>query len=135
MHDDTRHPRDGQDPPARRHLKLVHPTPPPTPDDTPRGRNGNRRRHETILWTAEESARLRAGLKNARAMFGTWACLADAMHVRKSAVQATAGGKVRVSGAIAIRLARALGIPLEALLRGLTNVPKVCPTCGARRVP
>lgn len=119
--------RKGQDPPAARHLRLVSPastTPPP-----------KRRKYQRCppTFTPEEQARLRASLRNARALFGTWACLADAMRVSKHAVTQAARGRP-VAGDIAVRLARALGKPLESLYRAPTSAD-VCPTCGARRAP
>lgn len=133
MRDVTRPPRGGQEPPARR-LRLVHPTPPPTPDTRPRTRGGTRAPHQNAVFLPEEEARLRAALKNARAMFGTWACLADAMRAPLAAVVQAASGRYRVSAAIAVRLARALGKPLEALCAPLSDA-RTCPHCGATRRP
>lgn len=117
-----RPPRKGQDPPAARHLRLVSdkPTPPP-----------KQKRRPAHTFTQEEQARLRAALKNARPKFGTWACLADAMRMTTDAVEHTARGAM-VSGDVAVRLARALGVPLESLYRAPTDA-STCPTCGARR--
>ena len=67
-------------------------------------------------------------------MFGTWACLADAMHVTKNTLVVIASGRNSFTGDLAVRLARALGKPLEGLYRAPTNAD-VCPTCGARRAP
>jgi hypothetical protein len=57
------------------------------------------------------------------------------MRVRVDTLYDAQRGSVRFTGAMAIRLARALGIPLEALVRGLVAVPKVCSHCGATRRP
>lgn len=133
MRDVTRPPRGGQEPPARR-LRLVHPTPPPTPDTRPRTRGGNRARHDHDVFTAEEQARLRAALRHARTLFGTWACLADAMRAPLAAVVQAASGRYRVSAALAVRLARALGKPLESLYAPPSDA-RTCPHCGARRAP
>lgn len=110
-------------------LRLVHPAKPAR--DAPRGR---RARHETALFTAEEAARLRAAIKHARTLFGTFACLADAMRMPKDTVMDAAHGRNRVSGALVIRLARALGKPVESLYRPPADA-STCPTCGARRGP
>ena len=125
MSDIPRPPRKGQDPPAARHLKLVRP-------DAPKPPKAPHRRGPTF--TPEEQARLRAALKNARPLLGTWACLADAMRMSEVAVYHAANGRKRISGDLAIRLARALGKPLESLYRAPTSAD-VCPTCGARRAP
>jgi len=120
-----RPPRKGQDPPAARHLRLVRP-------DTPKA--SKPRYQRTPTFTPEESARLRAALRNARPLLGTWACLADAMRVSENTILATAGGKHAFSADLAVRLARALGKPLESLYRAPTDA-STCPTCGARRGP
>ncbi len=124
MSDIPRPPRKGQDPPAR-HLKLVR-------ADTPKAPKPRHQR--TPTFTPEEQARLRAALKNARPLLGTWACLADAMRVSEVAIHATAAGKHTFTGDLAIRLARALGKPVESLYRAPSDA-STCPTCGARRGP
>ncbi len=128
MRDDTRLPPDGQDPPRARHLRLVSATTPKPP------KKGRERPYQSDLFAPEEAARLLAALKNARAMFGTWACLADAMRVPLTTIGAVKARRQRFSGALAIRLARALGVPLESLYRAPADAAH-CPTCGARRAP
>jgi hypothetical protein len=118
--------------PPRPPLRLVHPAKPAEPDPTPRTRSGKRRPYQNDLFSPDEKARLRAALKNARPLFGTWACLADAMRVPTKVVFEAANGSHRVSGAVAIRLARALGVPLESLYRAPADA-STCPHCGARR--
>lgn len=106
--------------PIRPPLRLVHPSPPPKPRRRPR---------RPSPFTAEEEARLRAALRHARALFGTWGCLADAMHARLETVHRAARGGARVSGTIAIQLAKALGKPLESLYAPPRPASK-CPMCG-----
>jgi hypothetical protein len=134
MRDDTDRPRDGKDPSTRGHLRLVHPAPPSKPDPTPRTRSGRRVPYQQALFSAEEEAKLRAALRNARATFGSWRALSAAMRVPVEALEDCLRGRHRVSGAIAISLSRALGVPLEALLRGPVDAA-TCPTCGARKAP
>jgi hypothetical protein len=123
MRDDTRLPRGGKDPPAVRPLRLVHPAPPPKPK-TPR------RRHDADVFSAEEQRMLRASLKTARGLRGSWACLAEAMRVSDQ-LDAVANGRRPVSAAIAVRLSKALGVPLESLMTpGLRVLKHPCPTCG-----
>lgn len=114
-----RPPRPGQDPPAA-HLKLVHPAAPKAPRPSGRYRR-------TEPFSPEEQARLRAALKNARALFGTWDCLSDALGIANGTVERAT--RTSVSPDVAVRLARALGKPLEALLRGPTDAT-TCPSCG-----
>jgi hypothetical protein len=117
-------PPDGGKKPIRPPLRLVHPSPPQTPPKPYR---------RTPTFTAEEQARLRAALKNARWLFGTWGCLAAAMRVRLKRVERVARGDTFTAD-LAVRLARALGKPLESLYRAPTDAA-TCPTCGARRAP
>jgi len=98
------------------HLRLVRP-PGPRP---PRG-GGRKRPFHLDLWSPEEEARIRAALKSARWAFGSVARLADALRVSVDTLTAAASGRVPVSGALAIRLARALGKPLESLYRAPTD--------------
>lgn len=122
--DVPRPPGAGQDPPAR-HLKLVHPAPPPKPKE---------KRRRGPPFSREEQARLRAALKNARALFGSWACLADALRVCLGTIEQAARGTTSFTGDLAVRLARALGKPVESLYAAPSGVT-LCPTCGARRAP
>ena len=108
------------------HLRLVKPEG-PKPPRKKRGRGPS-------PFSLEEQARLRAALKHARALFGTWACLADAMRVQSKPLQQVASASRCFSAEIAVRLARALGKPLESLYPAPSDAA-VCPTCGARRAP
>src|SRR5690349_12611597 len=99
------------------HLRLVHPA-------KPKELRPKLPRHEHRLFTDEEQRLLRASLKTARGLFGTWACLADAMRVPLVTVTHAAAGRYPVSAAMAVRLSRALGVPLDALMTpGLRLVP------------
>lgn len=113
-------------------LRLVHPKPPEKSDKRPRTRSGKRRPYQCDVFTTEELRILRVSLHTARGLFGTWACLADAMRVPLNALKEGASGRNRVSAALAVRLSRALGVPFEALFRpGLRVVKNPCQTCGA----
>lgn len=109
------------------HLRLV-PLPGPKP---PRG-GGRKRVLQSGLFSPEEEARLRAALRNARWAFGSVGCLAAALHASENMVTAASHGRVPFSAALAVRLARALGKPLESLYRAPTDA-STCPTCGAKR--
>ena len=124
--DVPRTPRKGQDPPAARHLKLVRP-------DAPKSARRSYRRRPPVFSPAE-TLRLRAALRSARSLFGSFACAADAMYLTYAAVNDAAAGRVDISAEMAVRLARALGKPLDALTRPPSEAG-VCPTCGARRAP
>jgi len=108
------------------HLRLVKPEGPKPP------RKKYQRGDPTF--TPDESDRIRAALRHARTLFGTWPCLAAALYLSAAQVTRAAHGRKRITASIAVRLARALGKPLESLYRAPTSAD-VCPTCGARRAP
>ena len=122
MSDIPRPPRKGQDPPAARHLRLVSDKP-----TAPRAKH----RRPAPPFTAEQEARIRAALSTSRRTFGTWVALASAMGLDVAYVYHVKASR-RLTGDFAIRLARALGKPLESLCRAPTAAD-VCPTCGAKR--
>jgi hypothetical protein len=106
------------------HLRLIHPSPPKP--------SKRRYRKRPPIFTIAETQRLQAALRHARALFGTWACAADALRVVKETLLAAASGRAPVSAEVAVRLAKALGKPLDALLSPPTDAGR-CPTCGASR--
>lgn len=107
------------------HLRLIHPS-------HPRPTGKRRYTNPPPVFTLAETQRLRAALRHARTLFGTWACAAAAMYVREETVTAAASGRKVLSAELAVRLAKALGKPLDALLSPPTDAGK-CPTCGASR--
>ncbi len=117
-------PPNGGKKPIRPPLRLVHPSSPKPP---PKGR-------KPPWFSHDESSRVRAALRHARVLFGGWAPCAAAMYLGKEAVIAVATGRKSVSPGVALRLARALGVPLESLTRAPTDA-STCPACGARRTP
>ncbi|MFO0591437.1 MAG: hypothetical protein U0441_28065 [Polyangiaceae bacterium] len=125
MSDLPRPPRTGQDPPAARHLRLVSDKPSHAPP---------KRYRRTPTFTPAETDRLRAALKSTRWVFGTYLCAADAMRIPVDTLYEALSGRKAISANIAVRLARALGKPLESLYRAPTDA-STCPTCGARRAP
>ena len=122
MSDIPRPPRQGQDPPAARHLRLVSDKPTP-----PRAKH----RRPAPPFTPEEEARIRAALTTSRRTFGTWVALAQAMGLDVAYVYHVKASR-RLTGDFAIRLARALGKPLESLYRAPSDAAH-CPACGAKR--
>ena len=114
-----RPPRQGQDPPAARHLRLV--------SDSPKPRA--KRHRKPPHFSPEESSRIRAALRHARILFGGWDACAAAMYLGPERVIATATGRRSVSASLALRLSRALGVPLESLYRAPTDAGR-CAACG-----
>jgi hypothetical protein len=84
------------------------------------------------VFTAEEEACLRSSLRTGRHVLGSWKALAAAMHVNAGTLQSVVFCKrKRVTAEIAVRLAKALRVPLEAITRpGLRPVKAPCPSCG-----
>lgn len=77
-----------------------------------------------------EAMRLRAALKNLKALHGTWPKLAAAMEVKPDLLHAIIGGRLHPSPAVALATARAAGATVDALLAAPGSV---CPHCGAKR--
>lgn len=105
------------------HLHLVKPAGPKPP---------KQRHRRASVFTGEEETRLRAALKNARVRFGSWGLLAAAMDTCPNTLARSAMARRVLSAEVAVRLARALGVPLESLYAAPTDASR-CPTCGASR--
>ena len=116
-------PPNGGKKPIRPPLRLVHPS---SPKPLSKGR-------KPAIFAPDETARIRAALVSSRRTFGTWVALASAMGLDVAYVYHVKASR-RLTGDFAIRLARALGVPLESLTRAPTDA-STCPACGARRTP
>jgi hypothetical protein len=114
------------DRPPRR-LRLVHPA-------KPAPKQERKIVFYKDLFTPEEQGRLRAALHHARFLFGSRDCLGAVLGACRETISGMAYGRIPVSGALAIRLSRALGVPLESLYRAPTDA-SVCPTCGRSKQP
>lgn len=101
-------------------LRLVHPAPPKPPRE---------RHRRASTFTADEETRLKAALRNARTLFGTWRLLAAAMGVQRDTLARAAMARKILSADVAVRVARALGVPVDSLLRPPTDAAR-CSTCG-----
>lgn len=80
--------------------------------------------------TDVEAMRLRAALRNLRALYGSWACLADAMGVKVDLLSNVVHSRRSASPGLALAAARAAGTTVEALL-GAPRAVSTCPHCGA----
>jgi hypothetical protein len=107
-------------------LRLVHP--PTGGKEQIRPPNG--RRSPALRLTDTEAMRLRAALRNLKALHGTWPKLARVMGVKTELLHAVIGGRRYPSPAMALATARAAGATIDALLGAPGSV---CPTCGAKR--
>ncbi|WP_437484690.1 transcriptional regulator [Sorangium sp. So ce1014] len=101
------------------------------PDGGQGGRVLTRRRRSIpcLSLTPTQRKRLRAALRNLRAAYGSWSCLAEVMGMSITSVEAIANGRDSGSPATAQRAAKAAGVTVEQLLGGLVAADR-CPSCG-----
>lgn len=111
-------------------LKLVHPADPQGQEKRTRKRYTPR--NGAFYPTPQESARIRAAIRNLIRAYGSRSCLAAVLGVRPVLLTEVVCRKTPGSYGLAIMLARAAGTSLEALLSPL-KIVDVCPTCGARK--
>jgi hypothetical protein len=105
-------------------LRLVHPAPGGQGSGAPARRKGSR--SPALMFTPEEARAVRTCLKNTATRYGGFDVLAAAMGVPVDCLYQAAGNKRcrRPSGILAIRLAAAAGITVEAMLSAkLAAVP------------
>lgn len=103
--------RSGQVKPDAAQVALTLPPPPKSPTKAD--------------LTGEEMAHVRAALKFMRLRCGGWALLAKALRLNSKSLQ-----KMRPGARMAVRLARAAGVPVDAVLTGRFPPPGACPHCG-----
>jgi hypothetical protein len=107
-------------------LRLVGKDPPKKPKGGPR--------HESIVLTPDEQRKARQAIRNLKARFGTWACLADAMGMRTKSLINAVSGRYGLSPAVLLRAMRASGLGFDDLL-GAPALAERCRACGAVRQP
>lgn len=95
-------------------LRLLRPDTPGQGPATPKRRKWTRA--DAFMFTAEEVRHIRAALSNAARAYGGVDVLATVMGVRAEVLYAAK--RRRPSGILAIRLAAAAGITVEAMLSG-----------------
>ena len=112
-------------------LILVHPRPEGQGTDAPKGRRP--RPSPALLLSDEEVRYVRAAVRNTARAYGGIAVLAEVMGVPPDTISGVlARRKHRASGTFAIRLARAAGTSVEAILTGAISEATRCNTCGHR---
>ncbi|WP_437574627.1 helix-turn-helix domain-containing protein [Sorangium sp. So ce887] len=99
------------------------------PPDGGQGEGAPARRRQRLTLTPTQTKRLRATLRNLRAACGTWSCLAEILGVSRSTIRNIVKGHDGGSLAMAMRAAKAAGVPVEQLLGGLVVADR-CPSCG-----
>jgi hypothetical protein len=122
MSEPTGGPPKGQLRPPLRLVRLL--------GETPKPHKYTRRGY---IFTDAQEAWMRTALRNARAAFGTWACLADAMGIGKGALADAVNNRNHISPEMVIRFAAATGMSVDVLLHPSIAATDQCPSCGATR--
>ena len=112
-------------------LILVHPRPEGQGTGSSKARRP--RPSPALVLSDEEVRYVRAAVRNTARAYGGVAVLADVMGVPADTISGVLTcRKHRASGTFAIRLARAAGTSVEAILTGAISEATRCNTCGHR---
>lgn len=111
-------------------LRIVHPAREGQGTDPPARRP--RSRAASLFLTGEECQRFRASLRNIARAYGGYAVLAQVMSVPVKTLYKAANRRSRPAGILAIRLAKAGGTTVEAVIGGQLEDSGRCKACGAR---
>jgi|HubBroStandDraft_6_1064221.scaffolds.fasta_scaffold872250_2 hypothetical protein len=106
-------------------LRLVHPA--PSGQDPPKRRKGSR--SPALSLTADEARHLRAAIVNLARAYGSRGCLAAVLGVAPDVLTRQ---KRHPSAALALAVAKAAGMSVEAILGGDLSSMGRCPSCGSR---
>jgi hypothetical protein len=110
-------------------LRIVHP--PAEGGQVTRPPKG--RRSAALSLTAEEVRHLRAATRNAVRAYGSASALAAVVGVPAHTIHTVTAAKgPRPSGTLAIRIAKAAGMSVEAIIGPALNEAGRCTSCGAR---
>ena len=80
--------------------------------------------------TDKEQRHVRTALRFLQLRAGAWKPLVKALRYEYDSIQKVASGKKAVTTALALRVARFVGVPMDELLAGQWLSPRVCPHCG-----
>jgi hypothetical protein len=109
-------------------LRIVHPAPVGQPTRPPRGR-----RSAALSLTPEEVRHLRAATRNAVRAYGSASALAAVVGVPAQTIHGVTAAKgPRPSGTLALRIAKAAGMSVEAMIGPALNEIGRCEACGSR---
>lgn len=100
----------------------------------PKGQEMATGRALPLALTEDERRHLQASLRNLKAAFGTWACLADAMGVNLKTLHQGAFMRGRGSALLAYRASQASGLPMSVILGGQLTEAGACPLCKRKAV-
>jgi hypothetical protein len=93
-------------------------------------RSSSRCRHADIQFSAAARADSVRRRTSARRRASSWGPLAKALRYEWDSSQKVATGKRAVTPALALRVARFVGIAMDELLAGQWLSTRVCPHCG-----
>ncbi|WP_437324142.1 hypothetical protein [Sorangium sp. So ce381] len=105
-------------------MSVVHLRP-----NSGKGSGAPKGRHGSVCLTRDESAALRAALKNLNRS-RTWAELAREIGVCRNTLRSVANGWAPGSAGLALRVARLAGLGIERILTPGPVSSAACPTCG-----
>jgi hypothetical protein len=109
-------------------LRLVRP-----PEEGQATRPPQGCRPAALFLTADEARHLRAAIKNAARAYGGMDVLASVIGVPTATLRRFTGDKGRhPPGVLAIRVAKAAGMRVEAVLGPALNEAGRCSSCGSR---
>ena len=92
-----------------------------------------RRRPSVSRFSSAQRARIRATLRNLRAAYGSWSCLAEVTGFSWSTLSSAASDPRKATLSLVYGVARAAGMTVDQVLApGLVSVADVCPTCGRK---
>jgi hypothetical protein len=77
----------------------------------------------------DEQANAKAAVRFLRVRLGSWADLAAKTDLSEAILTHSVARQSRITANVALRVARAAGVPLEDILRGAWP-GKACPLCG-----
>ena len=110
-------------------LRIVHPAPSGQGTRPPRRRGPS----PSLSLTPEEVRHLRAAIKNTARALGGMPVLAEVTGLApKSLAQAAYNKRERPSAALALLVARAAGMSVEAVIGGQLTAAGRCQACGSR---
>jgi len=78
----------------------------------------------------DEQARAKVAVRFLRERLKSWEALAEATGCSIAILRHTQGRRNRVTANVALRVARAAGVPLEDVLSGAWPAEGACPLCG-----
>jgi hypothetical protein len=108
-------------------LRLVHPAREGQGTDPPTRRKGYKA--PALFLTADEARHLRATVKNVARAYGSLECLAAVLGIGPGVLTRKSR---RPSPGLALAVARAAGMSLEAVIGGKLSPAGRCEACGSR---